>query len=51
MTNALNANMDEMQGVLNSTVSKLIERNDTLEAMMTTLKKKIEVAQGGAHSL
>ncbi|KAH1121284.1 hypothetical protein J1N35_004444 [Gossypium stocksii] len=40
--NAFNGKVDEMQGVLTSTMGKLIEKDDALEAMLIALKGKLK---------
>ncbi|KAA3467327.1 serine carboxypeptidase-like 18 [Gossypium australe] len=40
--NAFNSKVGEMQGVLTSTIGKLIERDGVLEAMLIALKGEIE---------
>lgn len=39
---ALGISVDAMQGVLNTFIGKLTERDDALEAVVTTLKEQIE---------
>ncbi|MBA0812626.1 hypothetical protein Gohar_026575 [Gossypium harknessii] len=43
---ALSSNLDAMKGVFNTVVNNLIEKNDALEAMVTTWKEKIVELKG-----
>ncbi|KAH1090615.1 hypothetical protein J1N35_017872 [Gossypium stocksii] len=43
---SLNANVEEMNGLVNSTAEKLAERDDTLKNMVLVMKKEIKELKG-----
>ncbi|MBA0632857.1 hypothetical protein Godav_001526 [Gossypium davidsonii] len=43
---SLSVNMEKMNGLVNSTTKKLVERDKTLEDMVLAMKKEIEELKG-----